>query len=142
MHWAGRRGHWRTLEALAASGADVDPVCNKGNTPLHDAALNGKLLAVGALIGLGASTSKKNKDGKTPQDLLGTTSADRVFLMVMAAGNQTGDMESWFSLPCFAPQCWCQAGRRGRWPPLLLFISRELKRMFFLKSLNVLCRVH
>ncbi|XP_037776126.1 ankyrin repeat domain-containing protein 1-like [Penaeus monodon] len=89
MHVAARQGHWGALEALAASGADVDPVDDAGNTPLHDAASNGRLLAVGVLTGLGASTSKKNKVGKTPKDLLGKPSADELFSMVMTAGNQT-----------------------------------------------------
>ncbi|ROT67619.1 hypothetical protein C7M84_014277 [Penaeus vannamei] len=43
----------------------------------------GHLLAVGALVGLGASTSRKNERGKTPQDLLGDrlgkSPAERVF---------------------------------------------------------------
>ncbi|XP_063584600.1 ankyrin repeat and SAM domain-containing protein 4B-like, partial [Penaeus indicus] len=81
MHWAARWGQWGALEALAAGGADVDPVDDEGNTPLHDAASRGHLLAVGVLTGLGASTSKKNKGGKTPQDLLGKPSADELFSM-------------------------------------------------------------
>ncbi|XP_047468402.1 ankyrin repeat domain-containing protein 2A-like isoform X3 [Penaeus chinensis] len=81
MHLAALRGHWGALEALAAGGAGVDPVDNHGDTPLHDAASNRHLLAVGVLTGLGASTSKKTKKGKTPQDLLGNLSADKLFPM-------------------------------------------------------------
>nr|XP_027236164.1 ankyrin repeat domain-containing protein 12-like [Penaeus vannamei] len=69
MHRAASGGHRGTLEALRASGADVDPVNSAGNTPLHDAASEGQFLAMGVLVGLGASPSKKNKNEETPQDL-------------------------------------------------------------------------
>ncbi|ROT63207.1 putative myosin light chain kinase, smooth muscle-like [Penaeus vannamei] len=83
MHLAACEGHRGAVEALAAGGADVDPVDHEGDTPLHGAASRGHLLAVGALVGLGASTSRKNERGKTPQDLLGDrlgkSPAERVF---------------------------------------------------------------
>nr|XP_027232419.1 ankyrin repeat domain-containing protein 12-like [Penaeus vannamei] len=78
MHLAACEGHRGAVEALAAGGADVDPVDHEGDTPLHGAASRGHLLAVGALVGLGASTSRKNRDGKTPQDLL-RSPAESVF---------------------------------------------------------------
>ncbi|XP_037796430.1 serine/threonine-protein phosphatase 6 regulatory ankyrin repeat subunit A-like [Penaeus monodon] len=63
MHLAAYKKHLGTLEALVASGADVDLVNDLGNTPLHDAVSNGQLLVVGKLVGLGASASKKNRRG-------------------------------------------------------------------------------
>lgn len=70
------------MEALAAGGADADLVDNAGDTPLHRAASGGQRQAVGVLIGLGASTSRNNRDGKTPQDLL-RSPAESVFPKVM-----------------------------------------------------------
>lgn len=100
MHRAASGGHRGTLEALNASGADVDPVNSAGNTPLHDAASEGQFLAMGVLVGLGASPSKKNKNEETPQDLWEKLAAEnflrskpntptKLFLMVRTAGNQT-----------------------------------------------------
>lgn len=79
--WAASTGHLGALEALAAGGADVNLANNADNTPLHYAAARGYLLMVGALIGLGASSSRKNKEGKTPQEMLGTGPADRLFCL-------------------------------------------------------------
>ncbi|XP_037776645.1 uncharacterized protein LOC119573500 [Penaeus monodon] len=95
MHVAAWQGHWGALEALAASGADVDPIDDAGNTPLHDAASSRQLLAVGVLTGLGVSTRQKNKGGETPQDLLGKPSADELLSMVMTAGNQIDTDQGW-----------------------------------------------
>lgn len=89
MHLAAYKKHLGTLEALVASGADVDLVNDLGNTPLHDAVSNGQLLVVGKLVGLGASASKKNKKGETPQDLLEKTPAVKLFSVVNTGGDKT-----------------------------------------------------
>ncbi|XP_042890779.1 ankyrin repeat domain-containing protein 42-like, partial [Penaeus japonicus] len=75
MHLAARYRHTAVLEVLREGGADVDTADGEGNTPLHKAASRGHLLAIFMLTKFGASTYKKNKSGRTPQDLMPRSSS-------------------------------------------------------------------
>ncbi|XP_042860826.1 ankyrin repeat domain-containing protein 65-like isoform X2 [Penaeus japonicus] len=70
MHLAAWKGHTAVLEVLREGGADVDAADGEGDTPLHKAASLGHLLAIFMLMNFGASTYKKDKSGRTPQDLM------------------------------------------------------------------------
>lgn len=48
----------------------MDVKDDNGDTPLHLAASQGRLLALFTLVKRGASTSKSNKRGKTPKDMM------------------------------------------------------------------------
>jgi ankyrin repeat protein len=55
--------------ALLAAGAEPDAVQEGGFTPLHEAALNGKLELARLLLNHGADPARLTRDGQTPRDL-------------------------------------------------------------------------
>ncbi|XP_042874461.1 26S proteasome non-ATPase regulatory subunit 10-like [Penaeus japonicus] len=75
MHLAAWKGHTAVLEVLQEGGANVDAADFEGDTPLHKAASRRHLLAIFTLMKFGASTYKKNKTGRTPQDLMPRSSS-------------------------------------------------------------------
>lgn len=70
LHWA--RGSARVLELLVAAGADVNAVDDRGETPLHEAALHGTPEMVMSLLNFGADGALVNSTGDTPFDRAGT----------------------------------------------------------------------
>lgn len=61
-------GGMQICKALIASGADVNAVTQKGETPLMLAATNGKADVVELLLQQGADKQKKDNSGKTALD--------------------------------------------------------------------------
>jgi ankyrin repeat protein len=79
IRWGYQRGfalHWATYKQqsdelcrlLVQHGADADATDEAGQTALHVAATNGKLLATETLLSLGANANLKDDEGKTPLD--------------------------------------------------------------------------
>ncbi|XP_078608745.1 death-associated protein kinase 1-like [Branchiostoma floridae x Branchiostoma japonicum] len=72
LHWAAGRGHTGTCELLIRHGADVTASDELFQyTPLHRAAYRGHTGTCELLIRFGADMTARNKDGKTPLDLVG-----------------------------------------------------------------------
>ena len=53
------------MNLLLQAGATVDAVNNDGNTALHEAARNGEIQVVEALLNAGADKALKGYEGKT-----------------------------------------------------------------------------
>ncbi len=66
MHTAASHGKIKMMEKFINAGADIHAVDFAGNTPLHRAAIRGKLKAVCLLLRNRAKTDIKNKKGQTP----------------------------------------------------------------------------
>jgi serine/threonine protein kinase/ribosomal protein L40E len=67
LHWAAAGGHTAVVLLLCKRGAELNGRESlKGNTPLHDAADEGRYEAVRALLRAGASIERRNKAGLTP----------------------------------------------------------------------------
>ncbi|CAG0883067.1 unnamed protein product [Cyprideis torosa] len=70
LHNACSYGHYEVCELLVRHGAAVN-VCDLWKyTPLHEAASKGKADIVKLLLQNGADRNRKNRDGKTPLDLV------------------------------------------------------------------------
>ena len=54
------------VELLLKNKANINAVDNYGETPLHDAAINGRLDMVKLLLTHQAAVNATNKDGETP----------------------------------------------------------------------------
>jgi ankyrin repeat protein len=59
----------QAVELLIDAGADIDAVCEEGNTPLHHAILMGEFEIARILIRRGANQGVQNHEGKKPRDL-------------------------------------------------------------------------
>lgn len=70
LHNACSYGHYEVTELLVRAGASVNVSDLWKFTPLHEAAAKGKYDIVKLLLKHGADTSKKNRDGHTPLDLV------------------------------------------------------------------------
>jgi len=69
LHWAAGNGYTKIAKLLISRGANVNTKNNKGNTPLHRAAVRGYAEyteTAKLLIENGADMNAKNKEGKTP----------------------------------------------------------------------------
>ena len=66
----GREGHRLIIQELLKAKADVNFADNIGDTPLHQAVINGQLDLVEELIAYGAEVERPNKEGKTALDLV------------------------------------------------------------------------
>ncbi|KAJ9596393.1 hypothetical protein L9F63_012556 [Diploptera punctata] len=70
LHNACSYGHYEVTELLVKHGASVNVADLWKFTPLHEAAAKGKYEIVRLLLKHGADSSKKNRDGATPLDLV------------------------------------------------------------------------
>ncbi|XP_054459098.1 cyclin-dependent kinase 4 inhibitor C isoform X2 [Anoplopoma fimbria] len=69
MHDAAREGYRQSVSVLVDHGADVNLVDERGNLPLHLAAMEGNLEATRLLIGLTADPRAPNGQGYTAGQL-------------------------------------------------------------------------
>lgn len=76
LHNACSYGHFDVAELLIKHGAVVNVADLWKFTPLHEAAAKGKYEICKLLIRHGADPEKKNRDGKTPLDLVKETDVD------------------------------------------------------------------
>ena len=58
------------VEILISHGTAIDQEDSAGFTPIHSAAMNGFAGLTRCFVSKGCSLSKRNKDGKTPLDLI------------------------------------------------------------------------
>ncbi|XP_013857852.1 tankyrase-1 isoform X2 [Austrofundulus limnaeus] len=70
LHNACSYGHYEVAELLVRHGASVNVADLWKFTPLHEAAAKGKYEICKLLLKHGADPTKKNRDGKTPLDLV------------------------------------------------------------------------
>jgi ankyrin repeat protein len=63
LHFAAELGSTEDIDVLVTSGAEVNAVGDIGNTPLHGAALMGKVAAARRLLELGANPTLRNELG-------------------------------------------------------------------------------
>lgn len=76
LHNACSYGHYEVTELLVKHGANVNVADLWKFTPLHEAAAKGKYEIVKLLLKHGADSSKKNRDGATPLDLVRESDQD------------------------------------------------------------------
>ena len=57
------------VELLLSGGAEVNAICERGNTPLHHAIQMGEFAVARLLLASGANPSIRNAEGKLPQEL-------------------------------------------------------------------------
>jgi ankyrin repeat protein len=69
LHLTARTGDLKGIEVLIASGAEVNSIGDLGNTPLHQAAMMGKVDSVRKLLQLGADPSLRNKFDQTAEEV-------------------------------------------------------------------------
>ena len=69
LHFAAELGAAEDIDVLVASGAEVNAVGDIGNTPLHGAALMGKVAAARRLLELGANPTLRNELGQCAVDV-------------------------------------------------------------------------
>jgi hypothetical protein len=83
---ASEHGYVEVVNALTATGADVNKAGNYGRTPIYWASLNGHLEIVQALIAAGAGVNKADNSGRTP--ISGASSHGRLEIVqaLVAAG--------------------------------------------------------
>lgn len=72
------------IKLFVEKGADVNAVNNTGNSALHYAAQNGNERIVEYLMGKGANTDVKNKQGRTPGELA-KGRASEIFIKITGA---------------------------------------------------------
>lgn len=70
IHNSASYGHFEVTELLIKYGANVNIADLWKFTPLHEAAAKGKYEIVKMLLKHGADSTKKNRDGATPLDLV------------------------------------------------------------------------
>lgn len=85
LHNACSYGHYEVTELLLKHGANVNVADLWKFTPLHEAAAKGKYEIVKLLIKHGADISRKNRDDKTPLDLV--REEDHEFASDLLRGN-------------------------------------------------------
>ncbi|XP_033736173.1 ankyrin repeat and EF-hand domain-containing protein 1-like isoform X2 [Pecten maximus] len=68
-HYAALTGGFEVLACMSAYGAEFDQCNNKGNTPIHNAALNGHAMCCKFLSQRGCNPKPKNNDGETAKSL-------------------------------------------------------------------------
>lgn len=76
LHNACSYGHYEVTELLVKHGANVNVADLWKFTPLHEAAAKGKYEIVKLLLKHGADSSKKNRDGAMPLDLVRESDQD------------------------------------------------------------------
>lgn len=76
LHNACSYGHYEVAELLVKHGAVVNVADLWKYTPLHEASAKGKYEICKLLLRHGADPSRKNKDGKTPLDLVKESDTD------------------------------------------------------------------
>ncbi len=69
IHLVARVGTLEEIELLVASKALVNSTGDLGYTPLHYAAMRGRLDMTKKLLGLGANPKTQNEFGETPVDI-------------------------------------------------------------------------
>ena len=69
LHFAAESGATDDIDVLVASGAELNAVGDIGNTPLHGAALMGKVAAARRLLELGANPTLRNELGQCAEDV-------------------------------------------------------------------------
>jgi ankyrin repeat protein len=69
LHICSRKEDIESMEILIDSGTNVDVIGDIGNTPLHEAAICGKVMSVKLLLRHGANTKIKNEFGQTALDV-------------------------------------------------------------------------
>lgn len=65
LHIAARNNYLELIQLLLARGADPNIQDNRGNTPLHDAAIGGQRTITRALVRAGADTDTRNREGES-----------------------------------------------------------------------------
>ena len=78
LHFAAELGDTEDIDVLVASGAVVKAVGDIGNTPLHSAALMGKVAATKRLLELGADPTLKNEFGQSAMDVADIGERDKL----------------------------------------------------------------
>ncbi len=66
-----RLGSIDEIAVLANAGADVNAAGDLGNTPLHQAAMAGRIASVQKLLELGGDPKLENEFGQTALDVAG-----------------------------------------------------------------------
>ena len=78
-----------TVQQWVSAGASKDKQNVYGSTPMHYAALNGRLGALQGLLGAGADLNKRNNAGRTSLHLAAITgSAQEVHLLISSGESQ------------------------------------------------------
>jgi ankyrin repeat protein len=69
LHFAAESGATGDIDVLITAGAEVNAVGDIGNTPLHSAALMGKVEAAKKLLEFGANPTLKNELGQCADEM-------------------------------------------------------------------------
>ncbi|GEM_PF-797523 len=87
VHAAARRGRLADLKLHLAAGADFEvPGARRGNTPLHEAALAGRVTVVAWLLEQGVDVGPENEQGLTPVELAIAGQHEAVVQLLKAFG--------------------------------------------------------
>jgi ankyrin repeat protein len=84
--WAAKFGNNRVIELLLEAGVDPDATDSEGNTGLHHAALNCRILTVRSLLNSGASVSVRNRSGNTPLHYAAAWGDEMLLLLFLRKG--------------------------------------------------------
>ena len=95
LHLAAIKGHNASLEALLSWGAEVNPQCHTGGTPLQAACQEGHLLCVLTLLKAGASLTLPARGGALPIHLAAQYNRVEVVKAFLEHGCNP-DMVSWY----------------------------------------------
>jgi ankyrin repeat protein len=102
LAFASEHGYVEVVNALIATGADVNKASNDGSTPMYSASSQGHLEVVQALIAAGADVNKANNDGYTPMFLTSHYGHLEVVQALIAAGADVNKASNHGSTPI----CW------------------------------------